>query len=93
MSSDNLNDPPTPHVFVPHVTDQHVTDEIEPNPNFENGDFAPLDSSTNTQIDLDACWEKVSARMRVDLGDAAWRSWIKPLRVGALQNNMLIIEA
>ena len=61
--------------------------------NFENGDFAPLDSSTNTQIDLDACWEKVSARMRVDLGDAAWRSWIKPLRVGALQNNMLIIEA
>ncbi|MBT6123130.1 MAG: chromosomal replication initiator protein DnaA [Candidatus Puniceispirillum sp.] len=88
MSSDNLNDPPTPHVFVPHVTD-----EIEPNPNFENGDFAPLDSSTNTQIDLDACWEKVSARMRVDLGDAAWRSWIKPLRVGALQNNMLIIEA
>ena len=55
--------------------------------------FAPLEAEGHTQLHLDACWEKVSARMRVDLGDAAWRSWIKPLRVGALQNSMLTIEA
>ena len=88
MSGDNLNDPSIPNVFVPHVADQ-----TDPNPDFEKGDFAPLEAEGDTQLHLDACWEKVSARMRVDLGDAAWRSWIKPLRVGALQNSMLTIEA
>ena len=69
MSGDNLNDPSIPNVFVPHVADQ-----ADPNPDFEKGDFAPLEAEGGTQLHLDACWEKVSARMRVDLGDAAWRS-------------------
>ena len=94
MSGDNFNDPPVPNVFTSHVANQS-----EQLPNFDSGVFAPhgADDShgadDNAQADLEARWEKVSARMRVDLGDAAWRSWIKPLRVGALHNNMLTIEA
>ena len=88
MSGDNLNDPSIPHVFAPHVAEQ-----ASPNPSFEHADYAPLDKDETAQADLEARWEKVSARMRVDLGDAAWRSWIKPLRVGDLQNSTLTIEA
>ncbi|WP_438996246.1 DnaA N-terminal domain-containing protein, partial [Candidatus Puniceispirillum sp.] len=88
MSGDNLNDPSIPHDFNAYGAEQ-----VASNPNFENGDFAPLVDDMTPQVDLEACWEKVSARMRIDLGDAAWRSWIKPLRVGALHNNMLTIEA
>ncbi|ADE39801.1 chromosomal replication initiator protein DnaA [Candidatus Puniceispirillum marinum] len=88
MSDDNLKNPSTPHEFSAYGAKPATL-----NPNFENGDFAPFDSAANPPVDLEACWEKVSARMRIDLGDAAWRSWIKPLRVGSLHNNMLTIEA
>ena len=88
MSGDNLNDPSRANAYVPHVTDQG-----DKTPNFDKGDFAPLVGDSTPHIDLESRWEKVSARMRTDLGDAAWRSWIKPLRVAALQNSMLTIEA
>ena len=93
MSGDNLNNPSIPHDFNAYGADPATSNPNFENPNFENGDFAPLVDDAKPQVDLEACWEKVSARMRIDLGDAAWRSWIKPLRVGALHNNMLTIEA
>lgn len=88
MSGDNLNDPSIPNVFVPYVAEQS-----EQNSKHEENALTAAETAETTQLHLEGCWEKVSARMRVDLGDAAWRSWIKPLRVGALQNSTLTIEA
>ena len=47
-------------------------------------------SDDNT--DLTQCWGRVTRRMRHDIGDAAWRSWIKPLRVNRLEAGTLTLE-
>ena len=38
-------------------------------------------------------WERVTERMRQDIGEAAWRNWIKPLRVSRLEDGTLTLEA
>ena len=38
------------------------------------------------------CWGRVIQRMRHDIGDAAWRNWIKPLRVNRLEAGTLTLE-
>lgn len=38
------------------------------------------------------CWGRVNQRMRRDIGDAAWRNWIKPLRVNRLEDGTLTLE-
>ena len=42
--------------------------------------------------DLAQCWSQVTQRMRRDIGDAAWRNWIKPLRVNRLEAGTLTLE-
>ena len=42
---------------------------------------------------VDDAWERVTSRMRQDIGDAAWRNWIKPLRVSRLEDGTLTLEA
>ena len=46
-------------------------------------------------VDADAGdpWDRVTARMRQDIGEAAWRNWIKPLRVSRLEDGTLTLEA
>ena len=41
---------------------------------------------------LAQCWSRVTQRMRRDIGDAAWRNWIKPLRVNRLEGGTLTLE-
>ena len=41
---------------------------------------------------LAQCWGRVTQRMRHDIGDAAWRNWIKPLRVNRLEAGTLTLE-
>ena len=41
---------------------------------------------------LAQCWGRVTRRMRHDIGDAAWRNWIKPLRVNRLEAGTLTLE-
>jgi chromosomal replication initiator protein len=41
---------------------------------------------------LTQCWGRVTQRMRHDIGDAAWRNWIKPLRVNRLEAGTLTLE-
>ena len=41
---------------------------------------------------LAQCWGRVKQRMRHDIGDAAWRNWIKPLRVNRLEEGTLTLE-
>ena len=41
---------------------------------------------------LAQCWGRVTQRMRHDIGDSAWRNWIKPLRVNRLEAGTLTLE-
>ena len=51
------------------------------------------DNSTDPQFSLDEAWQRVTHRMRKDIGEAAWRNWIKPLRVSRLEDGTLTLEA
>jgi len=51
------------------------------------------DSSTDPHFSLDEAWQRVTHRMRKDIGEAAWRNWIKPLRVSRLEDGTLTLEA
>jgi len=44
-----------------------------------------------SDIDVQACWGRVNQRMRKDIGDAAWRHWIKPLRISGVQDGTLTL--
>ena len=49
-------------------------------------------SADTDDMELQACWSRVNQRMRKDIGDAAWRHWIKPLRVSRLKDGTLTLE-
>ncbi|MDB2498218.1 chromosomal replication initiator protein DnaA [Alphaproteobacteria bacterium] len=50
-------------------------------------------STASADNAIEACWGRVNLRMRKDIGDAAWRHWIKPLRVSRLEDGTLTLEA
>ena len=59
-------------------------------------DFQNSDNKTTVSTDdarVLACWGRVNQRMRKDIGDAAWRNWIKPLRISRLKEGTLTLEA
>ena len=51
------------------------------------------DQASRPDVDPADAWERVTSRMRQDIGEAAWRNWIKPLRVSRLQDGTLTLEA
>ena len=53
----------------------------------------PVAASDGPDSQIEACWGRVNQRMRKDIGDAAWRNWIKPLRVSRLEDGTLTLEA
>jgi chromosomal replication initiator protein len=59
---------------------------------------APLSTDTSlnsadSTVSADEAWQRVTSRMRQDIGEAAWRNWIKPLRVSRLEDGTLTLEA
>ncbi len=54
--------------------------------------LADPEGSTKT-ADLENVWGRITERLRHDIGDSAWRNWIKPLRVSRLQDGTLTVEA
>ena len=54
-------------------------------------DTADPEGGTGT-ADLENVWGRVTERLRRDIGDSAWRNWIKPLRVSRLQDGTLTLE-
>ena len=57
------------------------------------GGSATASSADSTSTGHDAAWDRVTHRMRRDIGDTAWRNWIKPLRFGRLEDGTLTLEA
>ena len=49
--------------------------------------------ATSEDQAIQAGWGRVNLRMRKDIGDAAWRHWIKPLRISRLEDGTLTLEA
>ena len=60
-----------------------MTDRDEPNMQASSPNHGP--AATEGQPDLTAFWEQVSDRMRKDIGETAWRSWIRPLHIQAIE--------
>ena len=54
--------------------------------------LADPEGGTGT-ADLENVWGRITERLRRDIGDSAWRNWIKPLRVSRLQDGTLTLEA
>ncbi len=44
---------------------------------------------TNDKAQIDAQWARVRARLRQEVGELAYRSWLKPLTLGELRENRL----
>ena len=38
-------------------------------------------------------WQRLSHKLKADLGEAKWRAWIKPLVVQAIEDGVLILQA
>jgi chromosomal replication initiator protein len=80
MSADHENDT-TPH---------GMADFAGAKPGMQD----PTDPEGGTgTADLENVWGRVTERLRRDIGDSAWRNWIKPLRVSRLQDGTLTLEA
>ncbi|MEK9910784.1 MAG: DnaA N-terminal domain-containing protein, partial [Candidatus Puniceispirillum sp.] len=73
-----------------------MTDDINAPDPLSSGSISGVKSSAvhdgKSQNQIDQCWGRVNQRMRQDIGDAAWRNWIKPLRVSRLQDGTLTLE-
>jgi chromosomal replication initiator protein len=80
MSADHEND------TIPHG----MADFAGAKPGMQ--DTADPEGGTGT-ADLENVWGRVTERLRRDIGDSAWRNWIKPLRVSRLQDGTLTLEA
>ncbi|MEX1108482.1 MAG: DnaA N-terminal domain-containing protein, partial [Dongiaceae bacterium] len=46
-----------------------------------------------TDSHLNAAWARVRGRLRSELGDAAYRSWLKPLTLAGLTDGELRLSA
>ncbi|MGE0151951.1 MAG: chromosomal replication initiator protein DnaA [Reyranellaceae bacterium] len=46
-------------------------------------------NSNNGKAQIDAQWARVRARLRQEVGELAYRSWLKPLTLGELRDNRL----
>ena len=82
------------------MSDRHHTDSsdskqtIAPSSRTATGSTAADSIDTvSTATGADDAWERVTNRMRQDIGEAAWRNWIKPLRVNRLEDGTLTLEA
>ncbi|MEL0023892.1 MAG: chromosomal replication initiator protein DnaA [Alphaproteobacteria bacterium] len=56
-------------------------------------DYTPDHAPDAADTQIDKVWGRVTERLRRDIGEAAWRNWIKPLRVSRLQDGTLTLEA
>ena len=85
MSGDMSNNPDTKLASYPDDNSgRNQTASVPPA-------SAPL--ATSEEQAIQACWGRVNLRMRKDIGDAAWRHWIKPLRISRLKDGTLTLEA
>ena len=41
----------------------------------------------------DKIWDVISSQIRKDIGETAWRSWIKPLEFGDLKDGVMHLSA
>ena len=56
-----------------------------------SGGTAGASAAAPNAASHDAAWDRVASRMRQDIGDTAWRNWIKPLRFGRLEDGTLTL--
>ena len=75
--------------------DHTYPSDSTPTPSLDqaSADHQDMDRTSPSSGDADDSWARVTSRMRQDIGEAAWRNWIKPLRVSRLEDGTLTLEA
>ena len=75
--------------------DHTYPSDTTPTASFEqaSADNQDMDRTPPSSGVADDPWARVTTRMRQDIGEAAWRNWIKPLRVSRLEDGTLTLEA
>ena len=53
-------------------------------------EFSKETKNKNHNIEV---WEKVKNRLRKELGETLYRSWLKPLKLKKINNNTIILSA
>jgi len=48
-----------------------------------------MSERNNNKLQIDAQWARVRARLRQEVGELAYRSWLKPLTLGEIRDNKL----
>ena len=85
---------PSGHMPAGHVDQGHPVEYNSPLDLLNSGADAPAwNHDDGHDLGHDAAWDRVALRMRRDIGEAAWRNWIKPLRFGRLEDGTLTLEA
>lgn len=65
--------------------------DMAPHPSFGDSASGPADAAHLAEQNL--LWQRVSHRLKTELGEAKWRAWIKPLLVQEFTDDRLILRA
>ena len=80
-------------------TDKDISDQSDAHNALSRQDFSGIGQPQNESADTphlaeqNLLWQRVSHRLKTELGDAKWRAWIKPLLVKEFTSENLILKA
>ena len=80
-------------------TDKDIPDQSDAHNALSRQDFLDIGQPQNESADTphlaeqNLLWQRVSHRLKTELGDAKWRAWIKPLLVKEFTSENLILKA
>ncbi|MEC7209114.1 MAG: DnaA N-terminal domain-containing protein, partial [Pseudomonadota bacterium] len=59
----------------------------------KSGPSLPALDGAGDAASLHMSWQQISHKLKVDLGEAKWKAWIKPLVFEAVEDGVLIVRA
>ena len=73
--------------------DNDATEPARDGPSRTLQDRAPMSADATHLAEQNLLWQRVSHRLKTELGEAKWRAWIKPLLVQEFTDDNLILRA
>ena len=53
----------------------------------------PGQNAKESIADMHLCWQRLSHKLKADLGEAKWKAWIKPLVIQSIDDGVLTLRA
>ena len=73
--------------------DKDATEPARDGPSRNPRDMAPMSADAAHLAEQNLFWQRVSHRLKAELGEAKWRAWIKPLLLQEFTEDNLILRA